>query len=142
VNTKDKEDSDKLLVAVTDILKNWCNTCRYKDKSKKEQDDDNTINSDSKTTYTYFIQQNNWVKIGSSTDPIRRAESLSHYTPHKTHLLYYTAQVTESDMHKKFQSLRTKGEWFSYTQEIKTYIQSLIKKDYELELEQEAESIM
>ena len=42
-------------------------------------------------------------------------------------------------MHKKFQSLRTKGEWYSYTQEISTFIESLIKKDKEREREQEAD---
>jgi len=43
-------------------------------------------------------------------------------------------------MHKKFQSLRTKGEWFSYTQEISTFIESIIKRDKEREREQEADA--
>ena len=40
-------------------------------------------------------------------------------------------------MHKKFQAQRTKGEWFVYAQEIQKFIQALIKKDRELDRDQD-----
>ena len=138
MNAKD-EDNGELLAAVADILRSWCSNCRYKLKKEErnERDSDSNgdrhNNSDSKPIYCYFIKQNNWVKIGSSSDPIRRAETLSHYSPHKTRLIWYTTLVTESEMHKKWQHERVKGEWFRWSDALKSYITVLIERDRALD---------
>jgi hypothetical protein len=143
VNTKEKDGT--LLAAVTDILRTWCDNCRYRYKSKKEERNDGNgdghDNSNNKPIYCYFIKQNNYVKIGSSSDPIRRAEALQHYTPHKTRLLYYTQAVSETDMHRKWQALRTKGEWFLFNNALRVYIDALIKRDKEAQ-ERENEKVI
>jgi len=133
---KDKDnDFASLLATFLDILKSRCDTCRYKQEhargreARQQQNGRGNLKDDDKPEYTYFIRQRNYVKVGKSTDPVRRAEQIAHYTPFRVKLLYYTTTVTEAFVHREYQHLRKSGEWFVYTSELANYINVLIEKD-------------
>jgi hypothetical protein len=62
----------------------------------------------------YFIQntQNGLIKIGSSSNPQKRLSTLQTASAGPMVLLAATSSYTESGLHRRFKSLRVRGEWF------------------------------
>jgi len=77
--------------------------------------------------FLYFIGSENLVKIGSSVNPQNRIKELEIGNPQKMYLIAAFANMgnIESEMHKKFDHLRVRGEWFRYTDEIHAIIREL-----------------
>lgn len=77
----------------------------------------------------YFIlaKKTNLVKIGTTTNMKNRFSTLSTGSPYELELLYTFPgyKQKEKELHKKFEHLRVKGEWFNYTDEIKVFIGAL-----------------
>ena len=107
MNTKENEDSKDILMAVSGILRTWCDNCRYK-QSEKEASQHQQSNEfqedteDSTPEYCYFIKMKVYVKVGKSKNPIKRHEQISRNSPFKTKLLHCTALVDEPMVHKRF----------------------------------------
>lgn len=77
----------------------------------------------------YFIRSyNQFIKIGYSSDPDYRKKCLQTGSPIKLHL-QATMQgcfKTETGLHEMFSHLRTNGEWFKYTDELKWFIRAVV----------------
>lgn len=73
--------------------------------------------------YTYLIRQGDYLKIGYTTDVIRRLKS---YGTHNAafELLYYISGNVERELHNKFSGYRYKNEWFRYSDEIVAYFRA------------------
>ncbi len=68
----------------------------------------------------YFIQSGNDgpIKIGQTTNLLNRLRGLQTSIPHKVNLIGATENVSESSLHRRFQSHRLHGEWFAPVPEI------------------------
>jgi len=79
--------------------------------------------------YIYFISspEREVIKIGFSTNPQNRLRSLATASPYALEFLCVIPGDTnyEKSLHDKFHHLRQSGEWFSDTQEIREFIESL-----------------
>jgi len=76
----------------------------------------------------YFIRSyNTYIKIGYSNDPEYRKKCLQTGSPVKLHLQATMPGEfkTESGLHELFAHLRTGGEWFRYTDELKWFIRAV-----------------
>jgi hypothetical protein len=77
--------------------------------------------------YVYFIlddsSQN--VKIGKSDSPEERLKNLQTANASNLILLKTTKNFTEKYVHDKFSHIRIRGEWFRYTDELKTFITAI-----------------
>lgn len=67
--------------------------------------------------FIYFIRAEGtgFVKIGKTLNPWQRQLELQTSNPHKLTLLCAVLDQTgtgEAELHKRFQSLRERGEWF------------------------------
>jgi hypothetical protein len=72
---------------------------------------------------TYFIGDEDFIKIGTSTRPRRRLKSLQTANPKKIKLLH-TTYLGEKALHKKFEKNHKKGEWFFNEKKIKNFIET------------------
>jgi hypothetical protein len=73
----------------------------------------------------YFIRSyNKHIKIGYSKDPLDRMKSLQTGSPAKLHIQATMPgdYQTEIGLHELFRHLRSHGEWFRYTDELKWFI--------------------
>ena len=72
----------------------------------------------------YFIRQGKFIKIGYSVNPNERIKDLQTGSPVKLHLQATMEGCfkTEKGLHKLFEHLKSKGEWFRYTDEMKNFI--------------------
>jgi len=73
----------------------------------------------------YFLKdENNYVKIGFSTNVIRRIYSLRTSSPYKTEVLLIIKgdYEQEQELHKKFKDSFHSGEWFLFSKEIESFI--------------------
>lgn len=79
------------------------------------------------TDYVYAIFCDNFVKIGVSNDPKKRAGKVSADCPHGVRLLGYVegGYELETFLHGQFAQYRVKGEWFSYEGPIVKWAESL-----------------
>ena len=64
-----------------------------------------------------FENVHNHVKIGVSSNPVKRARTLSNQSGYKIIRTFWTNpspkfREIEKDLHKKFSIYRMKGEWF------------------------------
>jgi predicted GIY-YIG superfamily endonuclease len=77
--------------------------------------------------YVYFVlaEELNHVKIGMTTDINQRLSSLNSGHSCELRLLYYFPCSKEKEIHKLFNHLRVKGEWFKYNEEIKAFINAV-----------------
>jgi len=86
----------------------------------------------------YFIQsgENGPVKIGQSEDPIARLEQLQTGNPEELKLLwvYEGDEYTEHEIHEMFKKDRVRGEWFKFTDELKTFVLKELKNYNEIAL--------
>jgi hypothetical protein len=79
----------------------------------------------------YFIlnQEKNLVKIGVSANAKRRLFELKSHNADRLALLKAidseSAEKLESNLHKKFKDIHVYGEWFSYTDELKSFIEDV-----------------
>lgn len=75
----------------------------------------------------YFIKAASYVKIGWAARPLERLKTFETGCPHKLELLATIpgGVSAESQMHRKFKSLRYRGEWFHYDGKLKEFIDSL-----------------
>lgn len=79
------------------------------------------------TTYTYFVEMNGHIKIGSSENPRRRLESIQAGFPDPLKVLAIVpfSVITEMDAHRKFAHLRVKNEWFKAAPQLYAFIDGL-----------------
>lgn len=73
----------------------------------------------------YFIRMGNkFIKIGCSDRPSFRLQELQTASPLKLHLQAVIEGnfQTEKGLHEMFSHLKTNGEWFRYTDELKFFI--------------------
>lgn len=75
----------------------------------------------------YFIEMNEFIKIGFTTNLDRRMEDLAHGHPYEINLIHHIEGSfnTESDLHRKFKHLHVRGEWFSKAPDLLQYIEEL-----------------
>ena len=76
-------------------------------------------------TCSYFIEGigTGLVKIGRTTSLASRFHSLQYGSPTPLRLLGAT-HIPEARLHKRFASVRQHGEWFTFTDEIRNFIQA------------------
>ncbi len=85
----------------------------------------------------YFIRSyNTHIKIGCSSDPEYRKKCLQTGSPIKLHIQATMPgeYQTETGLHEMFPHLRTKGEWFRYTDELKWFIRAIKKNTEEINI--------
>ena len=77
--------------------------------------------------YLYFIRCGRFVKIGVSKNVKDRIQDIQTHAPEPLELIacFPSMGNRELEFHKLFSHLRSSGEWFSYTDEIKKTIESL-----------------
>lgn len=65
----------------------------------------------------------NLVKIGTSFDPERRLQEVRLISPVEVRLIGVIRgdYKTEGDLHKRFEGLRARGEWFHATEALLSY---------------------
>lgn len=74
-------------------------------------------------TKTYIIAAgDSFVKIGVSTSPISRCREIQPYCPIKLKILLILDGNHEPHLHRKFSKDRLHGEWFTYSKEIKVFV--------------------
>ena len=80
----------------------------------------------------YFIECNDFIKIGKSNNPEQRLQSLQVASPYKLNLLKVldVDDVFEKDVHKYFSYLHHRGEWFKKDALLMHYIESDHKNDF------------
>ena len=81
-----------------------------------------------KIMVTYFIRcgETDFVKIGKSNRVESRLENLQSANPHSLDLLLCLPHLMgfrEEDMHYLFEGHRQRGEWFSYTTDLKAFVE-------------------
>ena len=91
------------------------------------------------SSYVYFVGSYHMttneleaIKIGKANEPEKRLLSIQSSTPHRLVLLKTIkckdsdhAYETESVYHKKYQSLKIKGEWYSVSDELQSEINGI-----------------
>lgn len=75
----------------------------------------------------YFAQCGDAIKIGASSDPNIRIETLQTGAPGKLTLVAVIPKSgdKESECHKRLAHLHLHGEWFRYTEEVDRLIREL-----------------
>jgi len=89
---------------------------------------DRALSDDPEASHrVYFIQTNDFIKIGFTRNMTRRFEGINSSVPYDITLLHEMPGSfdLEVDMHRKFKHLRVKGEWFRAEPELVDFIQSL-----------------
>lgn len=74
--------------------------------------------------HVYIVRQGDYVKIGWSAKWRNRVSILQTANPHPIEVLavYRGGPKYEKTLHEKFAAYRMRAEWFSYCDEIATYI--------------------
>lgn len=87
----------------------------------------NCERSDSSDTgYVYYVLDANEIKIGFSTNPWARIKELRVARPNATVVATERGnRTTEILRHEQFAKHRLKGEWFTFHNEIKVFVESL-----------------
>jgi len=74
---------------------------------------------------TYFIRSKDFVKIGSSADPIGRLKELQTANQEPLELMC-TTSIPEKEIQDKFKLYHKQGEWYFLSNEIKKFIDQII----------------
>jgi Meiotically Up-regulated Gene 113 (MUG113) protein len=76
-------------------------------------------------SFVYFARSGNRVKIGISKDPRARLGSLRTGSSTKIRIYYVTPGdiEIERELHRQFAADRLNGEWFIYSEQIKSWIE-------------------
>jgi hypothetical protein len=79
------------------------------------------------TGWIYFIRGGGFVKIGYSSEPTKRLDRLATASPFPLELWATTrgSVRSEHDLHRRFRSDRSHGEWFRITDRIRDYVEAL-----------------
>jgi hypothetical protein len=77
------------------------------------------------TNRVYFIEMNDFIKIGFTRNLSRRLEDLSLGHPYEIRLLHDIPGTfdTETDMHRRFKHLHVRGEWFKKDADVLEFIE-------------------
>ncbi len=77
----------------------------------------------------YFVQCNEFVKIGFAYDPVSRMCNMQIGNPYKLKLLKVIQSMTpeqlEQEIHGKIEAYRVRGEWFKLPQDVLDALLSL-----------------
>lgn len=78
-------------------------------------------------SYTYFVCQGDFVKIGATSNPERRINGLQTGFPDPLEVLVvvHSNVISESQGHLRFAHLRASGEWFRAEPELLDFIETL-----------------
>lgn len=84
---------------------------------------------DSKQSRVYFMQAGELVKIGTTTDLPKRISALRLASPVELKVIATIPgnAKKEAELHKRFAAYRKHGEWFVFSDEIKSFVESLTK---------------
>jgi hypothetical protein len=79
--------------------------------------------------FTYFIlsRATNTIKIGIAKDVEKRKKVLQNACGNELEILHVIEGNIEKELHSKFSHLRQKGEWFTYTEEIKNQLEMYLR---------------
>ena len=79
----------------------------------------------------YFIEMNEFIKIGFTRNLSRRLEELALGHPYEILLLHDIPGTfdTETDMHRRFRHLHVRGEWFKKDAELLEFIEQSKRDD-------------
>ena len=68
--------------------------------------------------FVYFIRSGDFVKIGYSLDPVKRLAKIGTDSPYKCEIIgiFASQDFSETEMHRKFSHLWSRGEWFLFDQ--------------------------
>lgn len=80
--------------------------------------------NDNATSYVYFITDGEAIKIGKANNPKSRLSALqtSHYKPLAVLATMSGGEELERELHRTFDALRIRGEWFKDCREIRDFI--------------------
>ena len=78
------------------------------------------------TGFVYAIQCGEFVKIGFTTDPPRRVETIATSSPYETRLLAVMRGTVRDEraQHRRFAAWRVKGEWFRLADDLAKEIEA------------------
>jgi hypothetical protein len=79
----------------------------------------------SKHTYIIEMAGQGLVKIGKASDVWKRIDQLQVGNPFKLELVEWLLGDVEAELHREFDVVRVRGEWFRYTPEIDAAIQAM-----------------
>lgn len=81
------------------------------------------------TNCVYVVRLERWVKIGTSMSLRGRLAELQNACPLPLRLIvaFPGSYGTERALHRRFQSQRTKGEWFEYRDEVRAWVEALLR---------------
>lgn len=87
-----------------------------------------TAKSTAKVECIYFLSSGDLIKIGFSDDVKRRINSIRHMSPIPLTLLGFIPddQRKEHAIHKRFDYLRSHGEWFRKTPELERFVEKAL----------------
>jgi Meiotically up-regulated gene 113 len=95
---------------------------KYRTFFRVESDDDR------EPARVYFLRDGGCIKIGTSTNVYARVSSGQTMNPRELVLIGSVPgdQRLEADLHRRFDSLRVRGEWFVATAELLAFIDGLL----------------
>lgn len=81
----------------------------------------------SRPEFVYFLRSGDLVKIGRSIDPKSRLSNYGTHNPGPLEVLavIQAGEHSEESVHKQFDALRVKGEWFRYEAPLSSFIEGL-----------------
>lgn len=93
------------------------------------QDVDLAMSRIANTESVYFLEMGDFIKIGRAVGVYARVRSLDKSLPLPTTLLHFMPGTCdlETDLHRKFKHLRSKGEWFRKAPELTDFIKELVE---------------
>lgn len=85
-----------------------CNRCSGKSNGKKG------LYKKSEGKHLYVIQSGQYIKIGSSNNPLRRIKDIMSDNPHDVEVIEIVLDkgCLEETLHRKFNKYLHRGEWF------------------------------
>ena len=96
---------------------------------KTDQIEANGVSYDLKPLFIYFVEDVRWdyIKIGSAVDPMRRFSGLSTGAPDCLRMIGLARGTArhEKDLRLYLRELRHKGEWFSRSPELMSFVDRL-----------------
>lgn len=83
---------------------------------------------DSEFIYVFGNFKKEICKIGYSTNPLKRLNSIQTGCPFKLEIILILRgdRKIEKNLHKKYKKYKTNGEWFSFSGELRNSINSMI----------------
>jgi len=86
-----------------------CNSCSGRINGRKGLD------KQAENLPCYFIRCGDYVKIGSSEDPVRRLKDMLSSNPYELVLLHIDYEKGEKYWHDKFKWCHYRGEWYYFS---------------------------